>query len=305
MWSVTATDSDTTERRYLESIEVTSAVARRLLVVSIAAFVAVVGVGDLLFARLGTPVQPVAITAGSPLEVLLGVAVLVGLLVVVVVPHELLHGVFMARYGGDPEYGIGVRGLLMPSAYARTRGSIYTRNQMLIATLAPLFVLTGGGFALAVLTGRPLLVVPAAANAAGSVGDLWIAARIRRYPERVRVAEPPEGYDGDVAVYGFPDTDRDEPGAHSRGATTWLYGTAGTLTLAVAALFASVVVSLAVGSGTVVLEVPLFDGPLFRHELPGPGRGAFLAVDFPALFTLSAVGGLGWLLASRGLRSGS
>ena len=305
MWPVTATDSETTERRYLESIEVTSTIARKLFVVSIAAFVAVVGVGDLAFTRLGTPVQPVTITVGSPLEVLFGVAMIVGLLVVVIVPHELLHGVFMARYGGDPEYGIGVRGLLMPSAYARTKGSIYTRNQMLIATLAPLFVLTGGGFALAVVTGRPLLVVPAAANAAGSVGDLWIAARIRRYPEYVRVAEPPEGYDGDVAVYGFEDAEQGEPGARPRGVATWLYGAAGTLTLAVAALFASVIVSLAAGSGDVALEAPLLDGPLFRHELPAPGRGAVVAVGFPVLFTLSAVGGLVWTVVSRGRESGS
>ncbi|MHC3438391.1 DUF3267 domain-containing protein [Natrialbaceae archaeon A-gly3] len=301
---MTATDSDTIERRYLQSIEVTGAIARKLLVVSIAAFVAVVGIGDLVFARLGTPVQPVTITVGSPLEVLLGVAVIVGLLVVVVVPHELLHGVFMARYGGDPEYGIGVRGLLMPSAYARTRGSIYTRNQMLIVTLAPLVVITGGGFALAVITGRPLLVVPAAANAAGSVGDLWIATRVWRYPRSVRVAEPPAGYDGDVAVYGFADAERGESEVRSRAVATWLYGTAGTLTLAVAALFAAVIVSLSAGSGNVVLEIPLLDRTLFRHHLATPG-GAFVAVGFPALFALSAVGGLVWTVVSRGRETGS
>ena len=304
MWAVTATDSDTTERRYLESIEVTSAVARKLLVVSIAAFVAVVGFGDLVFARLGMPVQPVTITVGSPLEVLFGVAVIVGLLVVVVVPHELLHGVCMARYGGDPEYGVGVRGLLAPSAYARTQGSIYTRNQMLVATLAPLVAITGGVFTLAVIVEQPLLIVPAAANAAGSVGDLWIAARIWRYPPSVRVAEPPEGYDGDVAVYGFEDAERGEPGAPSRAVAAWLYGTAGTLTLAVAALFVSVILSLSAGSGDVVLETPLLDGTLFRHHLATPG-GAFVAVGFPALFALSAVGGLVWTVVSRVREIGS
>ena len=295
---MTTTDSEPTDRRLLESIEVTDAVARKLLIVSIAAFVVVVGLGDVVFTRLGTPFQPTTVTATSPLSVLLGMAVIVGLLVVVIVPHELLHGVFMARYGGDPEYGLGVRGLLMPSAYARTKGSIYTRNQMLIATLAPLVVITGGVFALAVITGRPLLVVPAAANAAGSVGDIWIAARIWRYPQSIRVAEPPEGYDGDVAVYGFEDAERGAPGTISRALATWVYGTAGTLTLAVVVLFASAIVSLGVGSGNVVLEVPVVDAFFFRHELLSPGRGAFVAVGFPALFTLSAVGGLVWTVVS-------
>ena len=304
MWPVTETSRDPEDRRLLESVEVTRPVARRLLVVSIAAFFGVVGVAEVVFRRFTeSHVQPLTITATSPLDVFLGVAVFVALLVVVVVPHELLHGVFMARYGGTPEYGLGVRGLLMPSAYARTRGAIYTRNEMLVATLAPFVVITGGGFTLAVVLEWPLLTVPAAANAAGSVGDLWIAARIRRYPSSVRIAEPPEGYDGDVAVYGFEHAERGDPGPRVRTAATWVYGTAATLTLILAALFASVIASLSAGSGTVVFEAPVVDGHLFRHELVN--QGAAVTVGYPGLFALSALGGVAWVLISRLRTDGS
>ncbi|WIV66859.1 DUF3267 domain-containing protein [Natrialbaceae archaeon AArc-T1-2] len=281
------------------SIDPTAAATRRWLVVSIAAFVAFCFGFGAVFERItGAGLEPIVITASSPRAVLAGTGLLVFLLVFVVVPHELLHGLCLVRYGGDPTYGVGLGApaFLHPRAYASSE-AVYTRNQLLVAALAPFVVITVAGVgALAVLE-SPLLIVPLAANAAGSVGDFRVAASLARYPADVRVTGLPDG--SGLGVYGRPSSRSPAEVPFDDVLATVLVGAAGTLTLTVATLFAAVVTSIAAGSGTIVVGEP--DGPwyrfLFRHDLIRGGTGAAVEFGVPAIGVLAFVGGLTWALA--------
>lgn len=281
-------------------IRSTAAAPRRWLVVSIAAFVAsAVGFGAVFERLTGTPLEPITLTASSPLEVAAGTLLLVGLLVLVVVPHELLHGLCLARYGGDPGYGVDSLAAVSPSRAYATSETVYTRNEMLVTVLAPFVGITVAGLGLGAVLGSPLVIVPLAANAAGSVGDLRTAVLLARYPATVRVTGLPEG-DG-LAVYG-PSASR-PPARGPVGDTlaAALVGAAGTVSLTVGALFATVAASLAAGSGTVAVGDP--DGPwyrfLFRHQLVRGEYGASLEVGAPALAVLALGGGLAWAIVDR------
>ncbi|MFW5935448.1 MAG: DUF3267 domain-containing protein, partial [Halolamina sp.] len=200
---MTAVESD--ERRLLAWVSPSSAAATRLVTVSTATFVGVAAaLGVCVEAVTGRALEPITVAAGSPLEVLAGVGLVVGLLALVIVPHELLHGLFMARYGGRPSYGIGVSGVLLPYAYAESSRATYARNQLLAILLAPLVGITLAGLAALAVVGSPLLILPIAANAAGSVGDCWTAGRLLRYPASVRVEALPDGRG--LGIYGPPGT---------------------------------------------------------------------------------------------------
>lgn len=283
-------------RRPLATFRLTRSVALQWLVVSAVGFFGFAYVfGHVLASIRGTSLEPIVIAPSSPPTVLGGLVVSLGLLVCVVVPHELLHGVFMARYGDAPSYGIGLSYFVLPYAYAETSGAIYTRNQLLVALLAPFAVITTLGLAAMVVVPSPLLIVPLAANAAGSIGDLWMAGVLCQYPANVRVGDPPSGVQG-FGIYGA------DEGSLSRLAGTpllsrFLAGSVGTLAAVAAYVLLAVLLSLAFGSGDVVLGDPDGGWLLFRHDRR-PGGTAFLEIGDRALFGVAALGGLGWTLVA-------
>ncbi|MFC4248832.1 DUF3267 domain-containing protein [Natribaculum luteum] len=293
--TVAREDDDSSEsRRLLASIRLTQSIAIRWHLVSTAGFFAFAYLfGVVLELVSGDPLEPITIVAASSLEVLTGVALFVGLLMLVIVPHELLHGAVMARYDGRPAYGVGVSRFVLPFAYTRSEGTAYTRDEMLAVLLAPCAIITAVGLAALVVVRSPLVLVPLAANAAGSVGDLWMAGVLARYPSSVRVGELPDGAQG-LGIYGSP-SDRPPrrlPLEHTL--STFFYGASGTFVLVVLALAASVLASLATRSGDVVLGDPDGGWFLFRHELDPTGYGASFELGFPVLLGLSALGGLAW-----------
>ncbi|WP_255169879.1 DUF3267 domain-containing protein [Natrononativus amylolyticus] len=283
----------------LAAFRLTRPVALQWLVASTAGFVlALYLFGTALEAVHGGSLEPVVVSVGSPPHLLGWIVAVAVVVVAVVVPHELVHGLFMARYGARPEYGVGVSHLV-PYAYARTEGASYTRNQMLVVLLSPLVALSLVGLGLLAVVPSPLVVLALAANAAGSVGDLWMAALLCRYPPEVRVGELPDGADG-IGVYGAPGAGErrvDSPAllAFGTGAVT-------TLVAILAGLFVLVAGSLAFASGTVVLGDPDGRWFLFRHELVADGRGALLEVGFPLLLALSAAGGAVWAVLATAAR---
>lgn len=283
-------------RRPLAAFELTRTVTVQWLAVSAVGFFGFAyGFGHVLAWIRGTALEPIVIAPSSPPTVLGWLTVSVGLLVCVVVPHELLHGVFLARYGDSPDYGIGVSHFVLPYAYAGTSGVRYTRNQLLVALLAPFVVLTAVGVALMVVVPTPLLVVPLAANAAGSIGDLWMAAVLYQYPADVRVGDPP----GDVRGFGIYGA-RDRTLSRRPGTpllARFLAGGVGTL--AVVGLYAvgAVLFSLAVGSGDVVLGDPESGWLLFRHYRLPDGT-ALVELGDRALLAVAALGGLAWTVVA-------
>lgn len=292
---------ESSDRRLCASHRVTRSVAIRLGLVSTAAFFGAISVLGVAFEAItGRALAPVTVAASSPLELLLGALFVIALLAVVVVPHELLHGLFMRRYGADPTYGVGVLAFVLPYAYAESSepDPTYARNQLLAILLAPVVVITAVGLVLLAVVQSPLLLLPIAANAAGSVGDCWLAAALLRHPSSVRVAGLPGGQDRGIAIYGSP---ADRPAAgwpFERSFVAFVTGVAGTTTLLVFGLFTSVAASLAFGSGDVVLGDP--DGAWFllRHELDPDRYAVSIEWGDAALLALSTVGGLVWTAGS-------
>ena len=297
---------ESSDRRLRAAHRVTRSVAIRLGLVSTAAFFGAVTVLGVVFEVVtGRALAPVTVTASSPLELLLGALFVIGLLAFVVVPHELVHGLVMRRYGAAPTYGVGVSAFVLPYAYAESSEPepTYTRNQLLVIALAPFVVITAVGLVLLVVVQSPLLILPIAANAAGSVGDCWLAAVLLSHPSSVRVAGLPGGQDRGVAVYG---SSADGPAAgwpFERSLVAFVTGVAGTATLLVFGLFASVAASLAFGSGDVVLGDP--DGVWFllRHELESDGYAVSIEWGDLTLVALSTVGGLAWTVGSAVARA--
>ena len=111
-------------------------------------------------------------------------------LIGVPVLHEAVHGVVARLAGARPEFGVGAG-----FAYT-TFGEPVGRLAYLVIGLAPLVVLSAAGVAVAV--GWPryagFVLVFLVANAAGAVGDLWVAWEIRRLPPEVRIYDLADGF---------------------------------------------------------------------------------------------------------------
>lgn len=273
-----------------------------LVVAAVTFFVASYAFAGVRAAVRGQSLEPVVVPALSPDALLPWVAVGVVLVGLVVGLHELLHGVFLARYGGDPAYGVGLSRFLLPYAYAGTEGTSYARNQLLVALLAPFVGITLGGIGLLLLYPSPLIVLALAANAAGSVGDLWMATHLLQYPARVRIAPLPDGDGKGFGIYAARDRSADRLPERAVLARA-VAGAVGTVTVVTTGLAAAVFLSLAVGSGTVVVGEPGSRWFLFRHQLHPPGGGvATLEVGASAILALGAVGGLAWPLLVEGSR---
>jgi hypothetical protein len=284
----------------IATVRLTRAVAIRLILASVVAFFAFAYCfGVVLAAIRGASLEPIVVAGslqpGSGPQLLAALA----LVVLVVVLHELLHGVFMARYGDTPAYGVGVSHFVLPYAYARTRGGSYARNQLLVVLLAPVTVITAVGLLAMVVSPSPLLIVLLAANAAGSVGDLWMAGILCQYSAGTRVGGHPHSGARGFAVYGPPGESAERlPGAEILA--TVAAGAVGTLVASTVILVGLVFQSLAFGSGTVVVD--LGGWTVFRHELRPNGTVA-LEVGGWLFAGLALVGGLAWAAAVATRRS--
>jgi hypothetical protein len=119
-------------------------------------------------------------------------------LVLVMLIHELVHGVFYWRFTGKcPTLGIQGLGVYV----AAPTGVYLPRNQYLVVGIAPLVLLTLVGLLLVIVV--PVVVVPililfVAFNAAGSAGDLLITARLLSYSPDTLMQDDGSG----AIVYG-------------------------------------------------------------------------------------------------------
>ncbi|HSG16768.1 MAG TPA: metalloprotease family protein [Anaerolineae bacterium] len=142
-----------------------------------------------LFVQLAAAIRP-EISATGFFDVIQNLELLylvVGLFVVLVV-HELLHGLLFWIYTGErPEFGFRV-----VYAYASAPGWYLPRNQFIVAGLAPIVGLTLVGLVLLPLITQALvaeLLALMAFNAAASVGDLVVAGWLLRKPATLMVRD--------------------------------------------------------------------------------------------------------------------
>ena len=119
-------------------------------------------------------------------------------LVLVLLTHELVHGMFYWWFTGRRPT-VGVKGL---GVYVAAPSEVYLpRNQYLIVGIAPLVLLTLIGLLLLVVV--PVVVVPililfVAFNAGGAAGDLLMTARLLSYSPDTLMQDDGSG----VIVYG-------------------------------------------------------------------------------------------------------
>ncbi|NGM67426.1 DUF3267 domain-containing protein [Natronolimnobius sp. AArcel1] len=243
----------------------------------------------------GRPLEPIVIAA-TPTGINRVLVISLVLIALVVVLHELLHGVCMAVYGGETTYGLGVSYFVLPYAYAETDAS-FTRTQLLVILLAPLVVITAVGLLALAVVPSSILIIPLAANVAGSVGDLWMAGTLLQYPTNVRVSDPPSDVQG-LSIYPPADSDSSTDTITRRRGSVALarvvIGAVGTLAGLIAVGIVAVLGSLAVGSGDVIFGASEGFWLLFRHERHG--SSASLEVGTSLILALAMAGGILWAL---------
>ncbi len=122
-----------------------------------------------------------------------GLATILGIILVLVL-HELTHGLAMQRYGAKPQYGILWTGLMF---YATSPGYAFRRNNYLVIALAPLVAISILSLILLTLPlgGGAIAAIAfcAAINAAGAVGDMWITGIVLRYPPHAYIVDEKDG----------------------------------------------------------------------------------------------------------------
>lgn len=135
---------------------------------------------------------------GKPAEIIsIGLTkttiLLVGLLLVVVL-HELAHGVAMQVFGARPKYGVIWKGLMF---YATAPGFAFPRNQYIVVSLTPLVslsILACIGILIQAGTSNVWLwAVWGTINGSATIGDLWITAIALRYPAYAFIVDEKDG----------------------------------------------------------------------------------------------------------------
>ena len=113
--------------------------------------------------------------------------------------HELIHGMFISKYGGTPHYGAGIFQRFFPYSYA-TSNTTFQRNQYIVIALAPLVVISLVGIIIMVAFTSIAywMLLPLTMNSSGAVGDLWMISILLRFPKHVLVEDNITG----LTVYG-------------------------------------------------------------------------------------------------------
>lgn len=137
-----------------------------------------------LFQRAAAWLRPGYAQAGSLLQAfdgLVDLLILVATYVVMITLHELVHGLFFWLFTKErPAFAF--KGLY---AFAAAPNWHLPRNQYIIVGLAPLVLISAAALLLilaAPISTIPLLVLTAALNASGAVGDLFIAGWVFAHP---------------------------------------------------------------------------------------------------------------------------
>lgn len=132
---------------------------------------------------------------------------------VILIVHELLHGVAFVFWGGKPYYGAK----LPIALYCGAKDQVFPRNYYLVVGLAPFVVITLFGiiFTLFAPTLSPYLLFAFIGNVAGAAGDLWVIRRLLAQPASVFVEDLETGYRvwqvtasaGDATIAFVPEQD--------------------------------------------------------------------------------------------------
>lgn len=167
--------------------------ANALAAMNLAGLVILV-VSALLYLALWTARSGEASVEISGREALIGIGVALILTLVLMVLHELVHGLVIRLFGGRPSYGMTMLSRVTPAFYCTAPGARFTRGQFIGIAAAPFLVL---GVATALVVAfAPMggwLVLPAAVHAAGCIGDFVMILIVLRQPSGTLVEDMKSG----------------------------------------------------------------------------------------------------------------
>lgn len=162
----------------------------RIVIMNILSVPLAVLFGTVFLIFVGMFGRPSGILVEDPLQP----AILLFGIVLVVVAHELSHGVAMRFFGARPKYGVIWKGLMF---YATAPGYAFQRNQYIAISLAPLVSLsTLAGLGIILQAGTSfvwLWAVWATINGSATIGDLWITVIVLRYPKHAYIIDERDG----------------------------------------------------------------------------------------------------------------
>ena len=111
------------------------------------------------------------------------------------IPHELMHGLFFWGCGSKVKFGATMT-KFGPAVYTAFPGSTLSRNKMILITLAPQILTIGFlfiGYSLPLGVIRSLLLLVAALNLSGGVGDYYCILQMLKYDRTLQVGDSPGG----------------------------------------------------------------------------------------------------------------
>lgn len=112
--------------------------------------------------------------------------------VLILIMHEIIHGIVFAFWGGKPHFGAK----LPLALYCGARQQLFARNYYLGVGLAPLVVITLVGVMVTVLYPgvASYLLLAFAGNFSGAAGDVVACRRIARLPVQSLIEDTEVGY---------------------------------------------------------------------------------------------------------------
>ena len=122
-----------------------------------------------------------------------GLGITVGLIAVVLVVHEGIHGLAFLAYGGRPTFGAGIAGKAMPYFYCTSVGQRLSVARYLVVALAPTIVVNGALIAALFSPAATWFVFPFAVHLAGCVGDWFLVFHTLRAPKGSLVEDMKDG----------------------------------------------------------------------------------------------------------------
>ncbi len=126
------------------------------------------------------------------------IPLVLGVFVAHIVLHEGVHGALFRVFGGKPRFGVKLAGRFFPVAFYATSGAPVLRNQYLLVMLAPFLLLTPAFLLTGILANADiaitLAILATAMNASGSVGDLFMAWKIRRHSRETLYEDTENGF---------------------------------------------------------------------------------------------------------------
>lgn len=129
----------------------------------------------------------------SPANPLSWLLILLGVMIAVIILHELVHGLFFWLFSRHlPQFGLG-----QGYAFAAMPDWYFPRVQYLIIGLSPLLVLTGLGLVLCLFLPAGwllLLLAGMAINVGGASGDIYVCLLIARETPRVLIRDTGDGF---------------------------------------------------------------------------------------------------------------